>query len=255
MNRRVFLGALGSIASLGTIGYATRDPVERLEVRVWFTERADEYDAVATRVSGYLGRILDLNHWSLDLSIGGVVPVSTEDGARVTNQGEWPRAIAAGAIGRRDLEPASDVNLLVTDGQMTDAPTGYGVRHVASVGGARHIARLPPFDELFASVPAADRRRKIVPNTPPTRTMQVLVHEIGHALGLHHDHGVAYRYGDAIVATPMLSSYAWSPPFDADESSCGTTYPDPEGLDRKLSLVFSACTRRELENYSGSFTG
>lgn len=117
-------------------------------------------------------------------------------------------AVVAGGLGQRDLEPVADVNVLVTDGRMEVAPTGYGVSHIASVGGARHIAALEPFEESLV-----DGTRWIVPNTAPTRTMQVLVHEIGHALGLDHEHGVAIRTDDAVTAMPMLSSYAWDPSY------------------------------------------
>ena len=241
---------MGSLASVGTLAYATRDPVDTLEVRVWLSEGAASYDGVTDRILEYIRVVLDLEYWSLDLSSGGTVDVSTEDGARVTSRGEWPVAIGSGVIGRRDLTPASDVNLLVTDGQMREAPTGYGMPHVASVGGARHIASLESFDELF-SREGADRDRWIVPNERPTRTMQVLVHEVGHALGLTHEHGVSFRYGDAIVATPMLSSYAWSGDYEGATSHCGTSYPDPGSHTRKLSMRFSACARQELESYSG----
>lgn len=250
MKRRVFLGTAGSFASVGTLAYTTRDPPETLAIRVWLSEGAARYDGVIERIREYLRAILALEFWSLDLSDGGTVAVSTEDGARVTSRGEWPLAIAAGALGRREIRPVADVNLLVTDGQMKRTPTGYGIPHIASVGGARHIADLEPFDDLLSG-PDADADRWIVPNETPARTMQILVHEIGHALGLTHDHGVSFRYGDAIVATPMLSSYAWDPTYDADQSQCGTSYADPGDHERTLSLSFSSCARRELAEYSG----
>ncbi|MBZ6494024.1 peptidase M10A and M12B matrixin and adamalysin [Natrinema longum] len=240
MNRRVFLGSVGSIASLGTLAYATRDSLETLAVRIWLSEQAASYEGVIDRIFDYLENVLGFDHWTLELSVGGTVSVSTENAARLTTRGEWPMAVAAGELGQRNLEPVSDVNLLVTDGGMEEAPTGYGIPHIASVGGARQIAALEPFDELVDD-------DWVVPNTTPARTIQVLAHEIGHALGLEHDHGVAFRDGGAVIATPMLSSYAWDPTYDTDRSRCGTIRPSTDGLERKLSLAFSSCARRELE--------
>ncbi|NUB93916.1 peptidase M10A and M12B matrixin and adamalysin [Haloterrigena sp. SYSU A558-1] len=254
MKRRAFLGAVGSLTSVGTLAYTTREPVESLEIRVWLSSGAAEYDGVAERLREYLERIFDLEYWTLDLSIGGTVDVSTENGARVTSHGEWPLTLATGAVGAPAVTPVADVNLLVTDGQMRRTPTGYGLPHVASVGGARHLAALASFDDLL-STPAADAERVIVPNEPATRSIQVLVHEIGHALGLDHEHGVSFRHGGAIVATPMLSSYAWNGDADVDRSACGRPYPEPAHRPRKLSLEFSACARRELAAYSGSGLG
>ncbi|ELY67104.1 hypothetical protein C489_11590 [Natrinema versiforme JCM 10478] len=242
----MFLGTVGSAASLTTLAYATRDPSETLAVRIWFSERAAGYDGVGDRVHEYLGATLALEHWKLEVSLGGSVSVSTEDAARLTARGEWPTAVAAGALDRRDLEPVADANLLVTDGGMERAPTGYGIPHIASVGGARHIAALEPFDEL-----AGDDARSIVPYATPTRSIQVLVHEIGHALGLEHDHGVAFRDGEAVIPTPMLGSYVWDPAYETDRPHCGAAIPNTENRTRKLSLAFSSCARRDLATYEG----
>ncbi|ADB63848.1 hypothetical protein Htur_5217 (plasmid) [Haloterrigena turkmenica DSM 5511] len=250
----MFLGAVGSLTSVGTLAYTTREPVETLEIRVWLSRGAAAYDGVGERIREYLERICDLEYWTLECSVGGTVDVSTEDGARVTSSGEWPLMLAAGAVGAHAVTPVADVNLLVTDGQMRRTPTGYGLPHVASVGGARHVASLESFDDLL-SRPAANAERGIVPKEPATRSMQVLVHEIGHALGLDHEHGISFRDGNAIVATPMLSSYAWNGDADVERSACGRSYPEPADGPRKLSLAFSSCARRELAAYSGSRVG
>lgn len=247
MNRRAFLGAVGAVASLGTLAYATREPIDSLEITVWLSTQAGRYDGVTRRIREYVTRCFDFECWSLEVSIGGTVSVGTEDGARVTSRGEWPLRVLSGAAGLGGVEPARHVNLLVTDGQMAVAPTGYGLPRIASVGGARHLAALESFDELLESGPDSDVEWT-VPLTTQARTVQVLLHEIGHALGLDHEHGRAIREDALTIATPMLSTYAFSAGDAGEDGHCGRVYADADPGDgaRALSLAFSACARRAL---------
>lgn len=163
---------------------------------------------------------------------------------------EMPKKSYAVVPGLGGLEPARHVNLLVTDGQMAVAPTGYGLPRIASVGGARHLADLEPFDELLESGPDSDVKWA-VPTTTRARTMQVLLHEVGHALGLDHEHGNVIREDGLVIATPMLSTYAFSADYVGEHSHCGQEYVDPGDDARALSLAFSACARRALAEHAG----
>lgn len=243
MNRRTFLGAVGSLSSIGVLGYSTRAPVDDVEVRFWLSDDAAQYDVNPDRIREYLAFALDLEFWTADVSYGGVVSVDVEDGYDVTTRGEWPSKLVGGAVGRGPVRPASDVNLLITDGQMTTAPTGVGVPHVATVGGARYLRYLEPVTDRSAVVPYSGR----------DRVMQVVVHEVGHALGLDHRHGVTYREGDAVVATPMVSAYAWDPAYVGTAACGGNQSADPDA-EKRLSYRFSACARDRLRRYSGGMT-
>ena len=241
----------GSLGALGLVASSRRQAAESISVRVWLSEQAATYSMVTDRIEAYLGAALDLEFWTVDIAFSGVQSVSTEDGAAVSSGGEWPTI-----VGRKRIagDAVGDVNLLVTDGQMQTTPTGFGLPHVASVGGARYIHTLPP----------REKQESLVPLTTPNRVIQVLIHEVGHALGLAHDHGVVFESDGALVASPMISTYAWDPDSDIDRSRCGDHYPDgdgtgaepePEvgaGASRKLLLSYSACAEQTLRGYQGS---
>jgi len=213
-----------------------------VNVRVWLTERASAYDGVRERARGYLRRALEPAVADLDVSFGDPVDASTEDAYRLLMDGEWPLHLA-GEVG--DGGVADDVNLLVTDGDMSETPTGAGVSHVAAVGGARHLAQMPPAAE------APD----VMAQTREAHVTQVLLHEVGHALGLQHDHGTITPIDDGVIVTPMVSAYAWLPPevkarhFDYEQSACGQPYVDVGSSRRDLALDYSTCAASALAEY------
>jgi hypothetical protein len=243
VNRRRFLALVaGSVGGVGLLYAGERALDRKLDVRVWLSEAAAAYAEVRPRLVGYLDRAIDGFGGEGSVSVGGTVDVATEDGYRVTASGEWPGKLATGAV-----EPAADVNLLVTDGEMSTSPTGLGLPHVASVGGARHVARMPPPSET-ADVVGFSKRALVT---------QILVHECGHALGLRHNDGEVVDRGNHVVVTPMVSGYTWADEsvrereFDHDTSACGTAYAGHDGKDVRLAMTFSPCARRRIRRLRG----
>jgi hypothetical protein len=244
VRRRRFLLSVGAVGGLGALGFGARPPERRVDVHVRLSETAAAYDGVRERARGYLRRALEPAVHDLDVTFGDPVSVSTEDAYDLVTGGEWPLRLA-GDPG--DL--ADDVNLLVTDGDMSETPTGAGVPHVAAVGGARHLAQMPP---------AADAP-DVMTHTPRAHVTQVLLHEVGHALGLDHDHGAITPIDDAVIVTPMVSAYAWLPAevkerhFNHDRSACGHPFVDVGASRRDLALDYSPCAREALASYQGGF--
>ncbi len=241
------LAAVGGGCALPALWYAGRSPRRSIDVRFWLSERAARHDGVGRRIESYVGDALGEAFDDVTVSAGGVVGVDTEHGFRVTRSGEWPRLVGTELAAARGLDPVDDVNLLVTDGPVDRTPAGAAVPHVASAGGARHLG----------SVPAREAVDDVVPYTTRWRVVQLLLHEVGHALGLDHDHGSIVGDAEATVASPMISAYAWLDEraghdrFDADRSACGRTYPADRGGERRLSLSFSECAVARLRSYDG----
>jgi hypothetical protein len=197
-------------------------------------------------VRGYLGRALRAAHDSVAVEFGGRVAVDAEHGHRAVVSGEWPGKVAAGTVGLGDLDTADDVNLLVTDGDFAATPSAAGAFDFAAVSGARHVARMPPVEDCPSVVEVG---------TPALAT-QVLLHDVGHALGLRHDDG---RVGDddRPVVSPMVSAYAWADAgtrerqLGFEHGSCGDAVRTVDRDDARLALHYSACATRKIRSYRG----
>jgi hypothetical protein len=243
MRRRRVLAGAGVLGAAGALGVAST-LVGTIDVRWWSTRRAARHSGLRERVESYLERAFEGLRLSVDLSHGGVASFGTEDAHRLVVGGAWPRRLLGGSA----VTPVDGVNLLVTDGSMRRAPTGAGLPYVAAVGGAHQMVRAPPVAET-------DR---VVPDRPSLRTLQILVHECGHALGLRHDHGSIREAGPAAVVSPMVSGYAWSSGpvgsggFDFTENRCGEPYPSVAGKTPRLLLRFDDCERRALHRFRRS---
>lgn len=248
MRRRDYLLSLAGVGTLGALGYGA-ETADEVDVRVWFSERAAATEDLAERVVGYLGRALDGLAGDVDLRVGGTVAVSTEHAYRAMASGEWPRRLVS-TVGLDGVVAGADVDLLVTDGDMSRTPTGAGVPGIAAVGGATALARMAPVEETPTVVDYSSR----------ARVSQVLLHECGHALGLRHDHGSVVESAGGAVVSPMVSAYAWAPDrvreayFDHERSACGHAYPAVSKGTVRLGLVYADCARRAYAERAERFS-
>lgn len=213
-----------------------------LEICLWVTERADAYPAVNESATDVLSHSLEAVGLDVELTVGRE-PVSLPDedderSRRVT----WPRMVIEGASGVGPIGPIADVNLLVTDGDVTGRTAGYALPRIAAIGGARHLVALPP----------ADRAGPVVEYSVPAVIGQLLLHECGHALGLDHDHGTVIREDDSVTVSPMVAGYAWAPApvrrrrLEGDANACGLPRARVADRRRQLSLRFSDCATRAI---------
>ncbi|QLH77875.1 hypothetical protein HZS55_11450 [Halosimplex rubrum] len=242
MNRRAFLGGAGVALSLGVAGRRAASPPDPVVVRVWFSESAATHDALAGRVEGYLGAALGEAVGAVEVEFApSSVPLAHEGGK--TSLGfDWPTTVVEGLVGLDEIDPVGDVNLLVTDGDPRRQPAGYARPRIAATTGGAYIARMAP----------AERTPPVVPYSLPAAATQLLLHEVGHALGATHGHGAARREGDALVASPMVGSYLWASErvrerhLD-DASACGGAYPNADdATERRLGLRYTDCAARAL---------
>ncbi|PSQ07743.1 peptidase M10A and M12B matrixin and adamalysin [Halobacteriales archaeon QS_5_68_33] len=236
MNRRAFLAGCGAVASLGVFGRGGLASDDPLRIRVWLSDRAAEYDKVGSRACEHLDSALAPVGDGVQVTMAEETVTLPAEGGRQVLARHWPRRVLEGAVGG-DVNPTTGVNLLVTDGDPTEQPAGYGRRYVAASTGARYIAEM----DLPEEAPG-DLRYSVA-----GVATQLLLHECGHALGLTHAHGRATVSDGRVVASPMVGSYLWRPAevrrqYLDETNACGDPLPPPtaEG-ERRLGLRYSPC--------------
>ena len=243
MNRRRVLLGIGAALSLGLGDRGGRDSTRPIAVRIWQTEDAASYPASRERAVTLLRETLGTIGHDLEITFGAR-PLEFDVGDQELERRVWPRRVLAGVTRTTSIDPVWDVNLLLTDGDVFRPTAGYAYDHIATVPGARHL------NELATGTPT------VVDYSVPGAVAQLLLHEVGHALGLDHEHGSITLEASTITVSPMVGGYAWASDAVRSAALDGTRFgaPPPTATERerRLQLSYSQCARTTLEAYRGS---
>jgi hypothetical protein len=247
LTRRSVLLGLGACTSLGVARAAVRAPPEELAVKLWLTQGAASRPSSGARAAGYIERALSEAGVGVTVTVAeSAVDVSAVDDRRLERV-TWPRLVAQGVANVGGIDPVSDVNLLLTDRAVTGRTAGYAVPNIATVPGASHLAGVAPADE---SPP-------VVEFSVPVAVTQLLLHEVGHALGLKHQHGTSTVDGPVATVSPMVAGYAWRRDGPDGSRSAGGENVCGEAIDRvtderrRLSLRYADCAATAIRRYRG----